>query len=627
MNRYDYLKRNTVYASLFCFFLACANLQAQDRYAGIIPAPARLQYSSGTFTLSRQTVVKADNPADKAVAFLNAYLRKTGNGPTASGKPNVIELTSKGAEGLPAEGYKLAITPERITVTGKGAGLFYGIQSLIQLFPQDMSGTVKLPCMTVEDAPRFGYRGLMLDVSRHFFTIQEVKDLIDLMAAYKLNRFHWHLTDDNGWRVEIKKYPKLTSVGAWRVPRYLHYGANEAPIPGEPATDGGFYTQDEIRAVVKYAADRYIQILPEVDVPGHSMAAIAAYPYLSCSKDTSTRVNPGSNFSHWFGDGKYEMLIDNTLNPSDEKVYQFLDDVFTEIAALFPYEYIHIGGDECYKGYWDKDPGVQAMMKAKQLKDGEEVQSYFTSRLTQILKKKGKKLIGWDEILEGGLAKDAAVMSWRGEKGGIAAAKLKHEVIMSPNTNGLYFDYGEPAADMLPVSDGGYSGLYEYDPVPHSLSAEEKPYVLGVQGNIWTEFIKTVPRIHYMILPRMLALAELGWTPLEAKDYKSFSENRIPQHLAKFDKLGYNYRVPVASLPADTTMTGERFSFKLKPAVPGSKIYFTLDGKTPDITDREFNSAMVFIVPPKEKRTFQAIVITPSGKQSAVSKIVLENKQ
>lgn len=624
MRLYTLLKHQIVYTLPLLLTLTGLRSMAQapDRYAGTIPAPLKVQYQSGSFIVSRQTTIKNVGSADKAAQLLRTYLDKAG-----TGKANVIELTSKGAESLPPEGYQLTITPQRITVTGKGAGLFYGVQSLLQLFPVAINGNATLPCLTIEDAPRFGYRGLMLDVSRHFFTIPEVKDLIDLMAAYKLNRFHWHLTDDNGWRVEIKKYPRLTSVGAWRVPRYLHYGANEDPLPGEAATDGGFYTQEEIRSVVKYAADRYIQILPEIDVPGHSLAAIAAYPELSCTQDTSAKVNPGTNFSRWYGNGKFEILLDNTLNPANEKVYQFLDDVFTEIAALFPYEYIHIGGDECYKGFWEKNAGVQALMKEKQLKNSEEVQSYFTSRIVQLLKQKGKKVIGWDEILEGGLASDAAVMSWRGENGGIEAAKLKHEVIMSPSTNGLYFDYGQSAADLLPASAGGSSKFYDYDPVPHALTTSEQPYILGVQGNIWTEFILTVQKIQYMTLPRLMALAEIGWTATNNKDYHSFSENRLPQHLAKFDQLGYNYRVPVAFLPADTTLKGERFSFHLKPAIPGAKIYFTLDGSTPGINDREFVNAPVFIIPPDEKRTFQTIVVTPSGKRSAVTKVVLENKK
>ncbi|MBS0029879.1 family 20 glycosylhydrolase [Chitinophaga sp. 22321] len=614
-----------------CIFVCLSALysapaQSQDPAAGIIPAPVMVQQGSGKFTLSRQTVIKADNPADKAVVFLTRYVNHLPKTNSAGKSSTVIELTGKGAESLPQEGYKLTVTPARVVITGKGAGLFYGVQSFLQLLPAENNGDAKLPCVTIEDYPRFGYRGVMLDVSRHFFTVQEVKDLIDLMAVYKLNRFHWHLTDDNGWRIAIKKFPKLTSIGAWRVPRYSGYGANEAPRPGEAATDGGFYTQEEIKEVVKYAKDRYIEILPEIDVPGHSLAAIAAYPELCCTKESAS-VNPGSNFSKWYDNGKYEMLLDNTLNPIDEKVYQFLDEVFTEVAALFPYEYIHIGGDECYKGYWEKDAGIQAFMKEKQMKKSEEVQSYFTTRLGQLLRKKGKKIIGWDEILEGGLAKDAAVMSWRGEQGGIAAAKLKHEVIMSPSTNGLYFDYGEAAPDLLPASMGGYSALYRYDPVPKSLTPEERPYILGVQGNIWTEFIATVPRMHYMILPRMLALAELAWTPADQKDYNSFSETRLPVQLARFDKLGYNYRVPAAFIPTDTTMTGERFSLKLKPAVPGAKIYFTLNGKAPDITDREYSNAFTFIVPPNEKKIFQAIVVTPSGKRSAISRIVLENKK
>ena len=283
------------------------------------------------------------------------------------------------------------------------------------------------------DYPRFGWRGLMLDVSRNFFSKEDVKQYIDQMARFKYNTFHWHLTDDNGWRIEIKSLPKLTEVGAWRVPRYGQFSERAKPNPGEKATVGGFYTQEDIKEIIQYAADRNITIVPEVDVPGHSMAAIAAYPELSCTKDPNTKVNPGSSFSEWYGDGKFKMLLDNTLNPSDEKVYEFLDKVFTEIAALFPNPYIHVGGDECYKGFWTEDPGCQALMKKMNMKKPEELQSYFMKRVETILKSKGKKLIGWDEILEGGLAPEATVMSWRGIKGGIEAAKLGHDVVMTPN--------------------------------------------------------------------------------------------------------------------------------------------------------------------------------------------------
>src|SRR5258708_24421388 len=303
----------------------------------------------------------------------------------------------------------------------------------------------------------------MLDVSRHFFPKEYVKEYIDQIARYKFNRFHWHLTDDNGWRIEIKSLPKLTEVGAWRVPRVGTFGRNEAPKPGEAATDGGFYTQEDIKEIVQYAKERFIEILPEVDVPGHSMAAIASYPELSVTKDPNIKVNPGSNFAKW-GNGTFEMFIDNTLNPIDEKVYQFLDKVFGEMAGLFPFEYVHMGGDECYKGYWERDAHVQDFMKKMNIKNGEELQAYFNKRVYKMLSDKNKKLIGWDEILEGGIAPGAAVMSWRGSKGGIEASRLKHTVVMSPAPM-YYLDMGqgEPSVEPPLYNIARLQALYSFN--------------------------------------------------------------------------------------------------------------------------------------------------------------------
>ena len=326
-----------------------------------------------------------------------------------------------------------------VITANKPAGLFYGVQSLLQLLPKEVESKAlakvkwTVPGVKITDYPRFVWRGMMLDVSRNFFTKEEVKKYIDQISRFKYNTLHLHLTDDNGWRIEIKSLPKLTEVGAWRVHRAGHFGDREKPKPGEAATDGGFYTQADMKEIIKYAQDHFVTIIPEIDVPGHSMAAVASYPELSCTKNPDTKVDPGTPFSEWYGNGTFKMLVDNTLNPSDEKVYQFLDKVFTELAAIFPNPYIHVGGDECYKGYWQQDPGCQALMKKLKIRHLEELQGYFMNRVEEILKAKGKKLLGWDEILEGGISPEATVMSWRSLKGGIEASQMGHDVIMTPS--------------------------------------------------------------------------------------------------------------------------------------------------------------------------------------------------
>lgn len=634
------LKIKVGYISLLLLFgFICAKAQKTATRTNIIPAPLKVEKHKGEFVFNKQTTIAADDMAEPAVKFLKDYLlsrKEFSNNrfvmEQASGlaksKGNIILLTAKGAEGLPDEGYKLNITPEGIILSGKKAGLFYGIQSLIQLLPIETADPLKISCMRITDYPRFAYRGLMLDVSRHFFTVAQVKNLLDLMSHYKLNRFHWHLTDDQGWRIEIKSLPQLTQIGAFRVSRTGDFGAMEPPRPGEPATDGGFYTQAEIKDVISYAAERNIQVLPEIDVPGHSMAAIAAYPYLSCTQDTSIKVNPGSSFAKWFPDGKYEMYIDNTLNPASEATYVFLDKVFTEVAALFPYEYIHIGGDECFKGFWEKDAGVQAFMKKMNIDNTHELQGYFISRLNKIIRSKNKKLIGWDEILEGGLNDQVAVMNRFGEKGAIAQTKKKLNVVMAPGNNGLYFDYAQSRSDMEPINHGGFSPVwkaYGYNPEYTSLTEEDKKYIMGVSGCIWTESIPSVSKLQYMVFPRLFALAETAWTAEKNKDYTAFAETGLARHLEWFDKQGYNYRVPTPFAYTDTTLTGNRFFFDLKVPMTGAKIYYTLNNRLPGDADHEYQGPVTFDVPRGKKRVLKMIVISASGRRSVVTSITLDN--
>ncbi|WP_089680805.1 beta-N-acetylhexosaminidase [Catalinimonas alkaloidigena] len=593
-------------------------VHAQAPSVAIIPQPVSLEKGQGTFPLVSATsiVVPSGQPdVQKIGTYLSdeiqpatGYQLKVTE--TLSPSAIVLTLNAQPDAALGEEGYRLEATAQQITIAAnQPAGLFYGVQSLLQLLPKEIESDTKaegvewaIPAVTITDAPRFGWRGIMLDVSRHFYTQEEVKAFIDHIARYKFNRFHWHLTDDQGWRVEIKSLPKLTSVGAWRVPRVGRWGNHAPPAKGEKATDGGFYTQDDIREVVQYAKDRYIEILPEIDVPGHSMAAIAAYPELACTEDPNAMVNPGSKFSTWHGNGKFTMHIDNTLDPSEEDTYTFMDKVMTEVAQLFPFEYIHMGGDECYKGYWEKDASCQALMKQKGMKSAEELQSYFSKRVHDIITSKGKKTIGWDEILEGGLPKGAAVMSWRGMKGGIEAAHLGAPVVMSPSPM-AYLDLyqGDPSVEPPTYSMARLKDSYAWDPVPEGVKSS---LILGSQGNVWTEQLAAPSQLQYMMYPRAFAIAEIGWTAKNQKSWEGFVP-RVEQHMARFDEAGINYArsiydaiIQVKKNPAGNLVV------TLSTEVPGVDLYYTLDNSLPN---QYYNPYKEPIVVPKGVDLFRVI--------------------
>lgn len=563
----------------------------QNRPIQIIPEPVNVQPMEGNFTLTGSATIGYNKPDAQHVAGMLVAKLNTPTGfmlAARQGTSASIQLTlnDKADDQIGKEGYVLVTSPQGITISAnQPAGLFYGMQSLLQLFPPEIESSAvskadwTVPAVKIVDYPRFEWRGLMLDVSRHFFTKQEVEKYIDEMSDYKFNVFHMHLTDDNGWRVEIKSLPRLTQVGACRVPREGHFGEFEAPKPGEPATDCGYYTQDDIREIVKYASDRYMDILPEIDVPGHSMAAVASYPELSCTQDTSTRVNPGSNFAKWFDNGTFKMFTDNTLNPSNEKVYDFLDKVFTELATLFPYPYIHVGGDECYKGFWEKDPGCQALMKKLKVNEVEKLQGYFMNRVEKILNAKGKKLIGWDEILDGGISPGATVMSWRGEQGGIKAAQMKHDVVMSP-TNFAYLDYtqGDPAIDPPLYATLRLEKCYQYNPVPEGVDAH---YILGGQGNLWTEQVPTLRQAEYMTYPRAWALAEDFWTPNEGKNWDNFVQ-RVESQFHRFHIADINYSRSVFDPKIKLSTENGKLMLDMESEVPGLEIYYSINGAMPD---------------------------------------------
>ncbi|UBM58049.1 family 20 glycosylhydrolase [Marinilongibacter aquaticus] len=576
--------------SLLCGLLCLTNVYAQNN---LIPAPAKFETTDAFFMLDNSVAfdVRTDN-ADvaKYVSVFEDFLKKSSislthekvESPSNTKRAIIVSLIDKSE--LANEGYTLEVKENEIAIqANKPAGIFYGLQTLRQLLPNEFEsknnpGLGMLNGCKITDYPRFAWRGLMLDVSRHFFTVDEVKAYLDKMAQYKFNVFHWHLTDDEGWRVEIKSLPKLTEVGAWRVPRNGSFGETRSyPKEGEKATYGGFYTQEQIKDVIAYAAERNITIVPEVDMPGHSMAALAAYPELSVNKEPKF-VNPGAKFAEWHDDGTFDMLIENTLNPTDENVYSFVDKVFTEIAALFPGEYIHMGGDECYHGFWEKSPQVQKFMKKNNIKNTHELQSYFVKRVEKIINSKGKKMIGWDEILEGGLAENAAVMSWRGMKGGIEAAKLGHNVVMSPTTY-AYLDYtqGDKSVENPIYADLSLEKTYSFEPIPDEVDAK---YILGLQGNLWTEVVPTLQFAMYMTYPRALALAEIGWSQKEAKDWNSFI-NRTESAFSRFKASETNISTAVYEPIVSLKKEGDKLMCTLENHVQNVEMFYTIDNTYP----------------------------------------------
>lgn len=567
-------------------------LPAQSFKDGIalIPRPVSLQTKTGFFKLSPAVrIACADDAAMPVGEMLAMHLnRATGWNvkPQKSSSGSVLLQINKNVDDkIGKEGYQLKVSSAGVQINANtSAGLFYGMQTLLQLLPEAIESPTattanwQIPAVEILDYPRFGWRGIMLDVSRHFFTKEEVKRYIDQMVRLKFNTLHWHLTDDNGWRIEIKSLPKLTEVGAWRVQRYGHFNTRKDPQPDEPATYGGYYTHDDIREIVAYAQARHVTIIPEIDVPGHSMAAIAAYPELSCTQQ-KVYVNPGTAFSEWYGNGTFKMLVDNTLNPSDEKVYEFLDKVFTEVAMLFPAPYIHAGGDECYKGYWANNPDCQALMKKLKIRHVEDLQGYFMSRVEKIIKSKGKKMIGWDEVLEGGVPTDVTIMSWRGMKGGIEAAKEGHQVVMSPTTY-AYFDYQQGEASIEPPIYASLRAkkVYSFEPVPEGINPQ---YILGAQGNIWTEQIPNFRHLEYMSYPRAWALSEVAWSPKEGKNWQDFMR-RMERHFLRADVAGINYAKSVYDAIIQTTRKNDKLIVEMATEIPDLQIYYTIDDSMPD---------------------------------------------
>lgn len=548
----------------------------------IIPLPDILIPKVGFFELNENVMIRPDRQTEFTAQYFSDYLQEfCGIRIGIADKdlsPGVGVMKIKVNPAHANEYYKLKVAPGEISIEGGAAGCFYGVQSLIQLL-ELQDGKCRIPALEIEDKPRFGWRGLHLDVCRHFFSIDFVKKYIDLMARHKFNTFHWHLTDDQGWRIEIKKYPKLTEVGGRRKETIID--KNFEPFKGDGKPYGGFYTQEQIREVVEYARKRHVTVVPEIEMPGHALAALAAYPEYSCSG------GPFEVGTKW---GVFEDVFCPT-----EKTFKFLEDILTEVTALFPSEYIHIGGDECPKESWRKSSFCQAMMKEKGLKDEHELQSYFVRRIEIILAGKGRKLIGWDEILEGGLAPGAAVMSWRGEDGGIEAAKAGHRVVMTPGSH-CYFDHYQSKSTGEPLAIGGFTPLekvYQYEPVPKALNSAQAKYVMGAQANLWTEYIKTPQHAEYMAYPRACALAEVLWTMPEKKSPADFF-SRLSRHFFLLDKWNVNYSRAFFEINSELkTGLGEApLYLELKQRNSNGEIYFTTDGADPREKGEKYSSPL-----------------------------------
>ena len=602
------------------FLTSTIYLYAQNNF---IPQPKQTEIFTGIFPLGRQITINTDSNFPEIDYLIQQVKSITGKDIQKSKKNdfnntiNVMYLA--GPENRSDEYYELDINQNGIFIAAPtNKGVFYGIQTLLQLI-EEHKKDLKLPYLKIKDEPKFAYRGMHLDVSRHFFTVDEVKSYLDYLATYKYNKFHWHLTDDQGWRIEIKKYPKLTEVGAWRNGSQI--GAY-SDMKFDDKKYGGFYTQEQVKDVVAYAQKLHIDVIPEIEMPGHAQAALAAYPNLGC-------INEKLEVWQMWG------VSENIFCPKEE-TFMFLENVLDEVIPLFPYEFIHIGGDEVPKKRWKESAFVQDLMKKLNIKDELHMQSYFITRMEKYINKKGKQIIGWDEILEGGLAPNATVMSWTGIEGGIHAAKSKHKAIMTP-TSTNYFDYYQGSPETEPLSIGGDVSLkkvYNYNPIPKELTSEEAKYIWGTQGNLWTEYVLDFPHVQHMIFPRMMALSEVAWGTSKPKEYKDF-ENRVIQHFGSLDRKGIRYSKAIYEVAGIALVNSKgNIQYELTSANEPSNIRFTTDGSKPlsssniysqpiDITKTSTIKSAYFENGKKmSATTSQDFVVTKStGK-----KIVLENQ-
>lgn len=578
----------------------------------IIPQPIEVQQTRGAFLLTQESVIQVKDREAKTIAdfFAQKMKQSTGYNIEVSSEKGNIELILDSQAVKEAEGYHLIVSLDHVkVVAAQKEGLFYGMQSFMQLLPPQIESKKVVQnvdwaasCVEIKDAPRFDYRGLMIDVCRHFMTVDAIKKQIDVMALFKLNRLHWHLTEDQAWRIEIKKYPKLTQIGAVRT-------------EDDGTVLKGYYTQEEVKEVVSYAKERCIEVMPELELPGHELSAIASYPELSCR---NTQTSPRQVWG----------VEDVVMCPGKESTFKFLEDVITEMIPLFPYEYFHIGGDECPKESWKNCPLCQKRIRQEGLKGNKEhtaeerLQSYVIRRIEKVLNKHGKRLVGWDEILEGGLAPSATVMSWRGEKGGIKAASMNHKVIMTPASGGLYLDHYQGDSKIEPIAIGGYAPIsktYAYDPIPEVLVKQNKgKFILGVQANVWSEYLYNQEVREYRTFPRALALAEVAWSPLNVKDFERFCD-RLNNAYPRLDLHGINAHVPLPEQingSCNTIAFTDTTCVEFKTVFPVD-MYYTLDGTNPNVGSNKYTSPLTF----RKSATLKVCSILPCGKKSIVRTI------
>ena len=583
------------FALLLLFGCAVSCTQPENSISnesiGIIPLPSTYELKPGTFYITGQSSIGIDKSDPEMTALANYFNEEisdaTGFSLPVNNSGTIIFQLGEHKE-LGEEGYQLSISSDQLILSAyKHHGIFNGIQSVLQLLPPEIKSktvqadaTWSINCIEVTDKPQFAWRGLMLDVSRHFFTKQEVKKFIDQMAEYKYNVFHWHLTDDQGWRLEVKSLPRLTAIGAWRAPRVGNWWEREPQLPTDSLSYGGYYTTEDIREIVEYAQQRYVTIVPEIDIPGHSMAALSAYPEISCTGGPF-HVNVGNTFY---------TKIENSLCAGNEQTFEVLDSVFAEVARLFPSPYIHIGGDECYKGFWEKCSKCKMRMQKEHLKNLEELQSYFVKRVAAMVQKRGKQVIGWDEILEGGLAPETIVMSWRGMKGGIEAAKQGHSVIMTP-TDHCYLDFyqGDPTVEPNTYSMLRLQDCYKSQLSPDSVDAS---LIMGGQGNLWTESVPHYRQVEYMIWPRALAISETLWTDARLRNWKFFV-NRVEQQFERFDRSGVNYARSIYDPIIYPHWDKERqLKIAMKTEIEGLSLFYTFDNTIPDIYSNMYTDTL-----------------------------------
>ena len=583
------------FALLLLFGCAVSCTQPENSISnesiGIIPLPSTYELKPGTFYITGQSSIGIDKSDPEMTALANYFNEEisdaTGFSLPVNNSGTIIFQLGEHKE-LGEEGYQLSISSDQLILSAyKHHGIFNGIQSVLRLLPPEIKSktvqadaTWSINCIEVTDKPQFAWRGLMLDVSRHFFTKQEVKKFIDQMAEYKYNVFHWHLTDDQGWRLEVKSLPRLTAIGAWRAPRVGNWWEREPQLPTDSLSYGGYYTTEDIREIVEYAQQRYVTIVPEIDIPGHSMAALSAYPEISCTGGPF-HVNVGNTFY---------TKIENSLCAGNEQTFEVLDSVFAEVARLFPSPYIHIGGDECYKGFWEKCSKCKMRMQKEHLKNLEELQSYFVKRVAAMVQKRGKQVIGWDEILEGGLAPETIVMSWRGMKGGIEAAKQGHSVIMTP-TDHCYLDFyqGDPTVEPNTYSMLRLQDCYKYQLIPDSVDAS---LIMGGQGNLWTESVPHYRQVEYMIWPRALAISETLWTDARLRNWKFFV-NRVEQQFERFDRSGVNYARSIYDPIIYPHWDKERqLKIAMKTEIEGLSLFYTFDNTIPDIYSNMYTDTL-----------------------------------